>query len=495
MALVLGALVLYHDTVFSFVQLWTIAPDPTYHHGLPVAGICAFLFCRRWAQVSPFMQMRPSASAAVLALLASCTWLLASLVHVLILQQVSLVLLLLLLVVSVVGYRSAWLFAFPMALLLFTVPIWEPLRPYAQRATAHAATFLVSLTGIPVLLEGTEISVPAGAFNVAPSCSGMAYLIVGTMTGALFAYTHGVRRRTVIWILVASVAVSFFANALRISTVVVAGQLTEMQHQFVLEDHSALGWGLFGACILLLLLIASRLIGPASEAQDSARAKASVPAVARGKGVSLARSAMLSLGALVFGPALVYAYQSERSNSGMATLNLPAEIGSWRAVRVPRGGYRPVFQMPDLEHETFYRDPRGREVYLYVAWYGRQEQGKEAVSNANSVSDSKAWQPVLTTARYVDSMADVLEVRLRSRSGEEKLVWQWYYVHGSAVSSRYLAKLLNAWGTLNKDPTAAVVVVATDAHANEENTEALLQSFVADAKHTVEHAIDRALQR
>jgi tellurite resistance protein len=70
------------------------------------------------------------------------------------------------------------------------------------------------------------------------------------------------------------------------------------------------------------------------------------------------------------------------------------------------------------------------------------------------------------------------------------VVWQWYYVHGSAVSSVYSAKLLNAWGTLNKDPAIAVVVVVAEVDGSYESAEALLMRFVADTRPALERAID-----
>jgi EpsI family protein len=204
---------------------------------------------------------------------------------------------------------------------------------------------------------------------------------------------------------------------------------------------------------------------------------------------------LLTLGALALGPVLVYAYQSDRSERGEQSLHIPAEIGHWRATPALRGDFRFVFQVPDLEYERLYRDDHGREVYLYVAEYANQEQGKEAVSNANTVYDERAWQPVATRARYLGNNIAVQETRLRSRAKAEKLVWHWYYVHGYAVRSRYLAKALGAWSTLNMDPASAVVIVATDVHSSGEDGESSLLRFVTDSRPAIERAIDRARQR
>jgi EpsI family protein len=151
--------------------------------------------------------------------------------------------------------------------------------------------------------------------------------------------------------------------------------------------------------------------------------------------------------------------------------------------------------VPDLEYERLYRDDQGREVYLYVAEYAIQEQGKEAVSNVNTIYDERAWQAVATRGRYLGNNIAVQETRLRSRAKVEKLVWHWYYVHGYAVRNRYLAKALGAWSTLNMDPASAVVIVATDLYGSEEDSASSLLRFVTDSKPEIERAIDRARQR
>ena len=70
-ALVLIALALYQETVLSLVELWTRDGNPTYHHGLLVVGICAFLCYRRWVDVGHCVRVQPSSSAVGSVLLVS----------------------------------------------------------------------------------------------------------------------------------------------------------------------------------------------------------------------------------------------------------------------------------------------------------------------------------------------------------------------------------------------------------------------------------------
>src|SRR5512134_507197 len=75
--LVLITLVLYRETVASLLSLSTRTGNG-YNHGLVLVGFSAFLLYRRWIEVMPFTQVRPSLSAALLVLLTSVAWLVAT---------------------------------------------------------------------------------------------------------------------------------------------------------------------------------------------------------------------------------------------------------------------------------------------------------------------------------------------------------------------------------------------------------------------------------
>jgi EpsI family protein len=173
---------------------------------------------------------------------------------------------------------------------------------------------------------------------------------------------------------------------------------------------------------------------------------------------------------------------------------LPKDIDGWRAQPVLTHGLRPSFHGADAERQTVYSDARGTQVYVYAATYVYQEQGKEAVHAANSILGDATWHPLWTRTRAVTYGTTVREARVRSRMGGEKLVWQWYYVHGRTVGSGLSAKLLNAWATFNGDPSVAAVVIATDLRGTVDTrqAEADLTRFLADARQAIADAIDRA---
>src|SRR5262249_20121351 len=238
-----------------------------------------------------------------------------------------------------------------------------------------------------------------GVFDVKPTCSGINQLIIGTMVGVLFAYTQRLRTKTAVCIVAAAAGISILTNILRIYTTVVVGQGSGMQHYFV-TDHWVPGWILFGVGMFVFFLFAGRLTTPGDQALR--RSGAEMPAVlGRGGRMGVVQISLVTVSALVLGPGLLYAYRSDQRGVGRFELNLPAEIAGWRAASAASSGYRPDFQSPDLDYERLFRDAQGHQVYLYVAKYVHQAQGKEAVFIGNRIYDDETWTPVLTRTQVL----------------------------------------------------------------------------------------------
>ncbi len=137
----------------------------------------------------------------------------------------------------------------PIALLALALPMWSWLREPLQFVAATVVASALALTGLSVFIEGTFISVPAGTFAVETGCSGLNYLLVSMS----LATTAGLlARRPVIRLAGIVLGAAMFAvaiNWLRIATIVVVGNATEMQSPLV-TDHVTFGWLLFSIAFI-----------------------------------------------------------------------------------------------------------------------------------------------------------------------------------------------------------------------------------------------------
>lgn len=151
--------------------------------------------------------------------------------------------------VTVYGWSASLKMLAPIALLALALPMWSWLREPLQFVAATVVASGLSLIGLSVFIEGTFISVPAGTFAVETGCSGLNYLLVSMS----LATTAGLLARRPVTQLVGIVlGASMFAvaiNWLRIATIVVVGNATEMQSPLV-TDHVTFGWLLFSIAFI-----------------------------------------------------------------------------------------------------------------------------------------------------------------------------------------------------------------------------------------------------
>ena len=113
---------------------------------------------------------------------------------------------------------------FPLAFLLFMIPLPKISIIYVtfwlKLFAARAATEIVDTIGIPVLLHGAFIELPNGVLEIENACSGLRSLIALTAFGTLFAYFLPVSRlKKVLFVLVA-IPVAVTANLIRIVSLI-----------------------------------------------------------------------------------------------------------------------------------------------------------------------------------------------------------------------------------------------------------------------------------
>ncbi len=145
-----------------------------------------------------------------------------------------------------------------------------------MRVTADVSAALLRLTGVPVYREGQYITLPGGEFEVADVCSGLRYLVAGTMISLLFAYlTYRSTWRRVLFVAATAFAL-IFANGLRAFIVMWVASASEMR-LLAGEDHVYFGWILFAVVIGGMFLLGTRyaeheaLDGPRTTAVGGAR--------------------------------------------------------------------------------------------------------------------------------------------------------------------------------------------------------------------------------
>jgi exosortase A len=175
----------FYDTVESMVSIWS--RSETFTHAFLILPISIWL---GWEKRAHLKAMTPEPSWQGMAVLFAVgfLWLFGYLVDALVVQQLAWVAAFVAGVWAILGNRTTWVIAFPLAFLIFMVPFGEDLVPGMMEFTADFTIGLIRLTGIPVYREGLFFTLPSGNWSVVEACSGIRYLIASVTLGCLYSY-------------------------------------------------------------------------------------------------------------------------------------------------------------------------------------------------------------------------------------------------------------------------------------------------------------------
>jgi len=243
--------VVYQQAILGMEAIWS--RSDTFAHGYFILPISIWLL---WRDKEHLLASKVSATWLPLPILAGSlfVWLFSYAADINVLGQLSAVISLICLLWLMVGNKIAWRYKFPLAYLIFAVPMGENLIPQLQDITAWFTVFFLKLNGIPVFVDGLYIQIPTGMFEVAVACSGIRYLIASIAVGTLFAYlTYNKTYKQVLFILFAML-LPILANGIRAYGIVAIAYYSDMKYATGV-DHLIYGWLFFGVVIMLMFYI------------------------------------------------------------------------------------------------------------------------------------------------------------------------------------------------------------------------------------------------
>ena len=476
---------LYWPTVLSLFAQWRTS---TFSYGfivLPAAGYLAWRRREELARLSPSPTFWGLPILAILAF----AWLLGNLTGTAVIQQFSLIAMIVVFISAEAGVRAARVLLFSLAFLFFAVPMGEALIPTLQDFSAWLAVKLLELSNVPVLLEGRFISVPYGKWEVAEACSGIRYLLASLAVGFLYAglmYRSWTRR---VVFLVASALVLLLANGLRVYGTILAGHL--LGGRTTVRIHHVFAAFLFFAIINILLMVlglfwredsSESLSGPASgrdcgNTGDPLASQGSASAVSMRR-VGLFWASGLLIAAL--GPLSARILLDPKEDPVSLRATAPRVSPPWKPTSLDVYDWKPQFIEPSAEVIQSYQSGNAA-VKLYVAFYSSRQPGVKLVSSGNTLFDRIKWQRSDEGIADVSVQGKTLEAhRTAVQSAQSSLiVWNWYLVDGMYTSNAYLTKLLLAKARLTRShrPIAAIAIAAEEAPA-QRRAAAILQDFL-----------------
>lgn len=255
----LGALgvlvgVLYTGIVVGLVRDWL--QDPNYSYGLLIVPFAAFLIWRRRKELKQ-IPIRPSYWGYMGVFGAVAILLVGKLGTEVFLSRVSLIVLLSGMVLYFGGWRLLRALAFPLGILFLMIPlpaiVFNQISLPLQFVSSRLATWLLAVTGVPVLREGNIIRLPAMSLDVAQACSGIRSVISLLSLAIIYGYLmeRAVWKRLVL--VGISVPIAVLTNATRImgTGIMVQYWSRRMASGFF---HEFSGWLIFVFALFLLFV-------------------------------------------------------------------------------------------------------------------------------------------------------------------------------------------------------------------------------------------------
>ena len=459
--LTLVFLYLYIPTFSALVSTWWTRDD--YSHGFLIPLITLYLVWYRWEKLKN-LQIQPAYSWGVtVMLIAGAMLLLGKAGGVITLQELSLVVMIVGLVLCLLGKNYLKALGFPIAYLLFMIPITdEVIAPYHwafQLLTAKMGVAFLQTLGFTALLEHQYIILPAITLEVAKVCSGINYLISIIVIGIPLAYVTQKKVWCRVILVVSAVVIGVIANWIRVAAIgiwayyggeVLHGPFHLFQGLFVAQ----LGFiALFGGAWLLSKVPQAQLQGSHPDSVKSQPEEGGL-----GDQYGLLHPAWLAAFVILLGLAV---YLSS-FKPGLVPLKtgfalFPIVIDKWSGYVADADSF--VFKVQGADHELLriYQGPSGGEVQLYVAYFEAQHHTKELVNNMTAPLHHNATVVEIPFGRA--NTIRVNQTRLLDERGKW-LAFFWYDFNGRIVADRYQAKFLTTMDALlHRRSNGAFVVV------------------------------------
>lgn len=357
-------------------QWWDIS---TYNHVLFVPPIVAWVV---WQRRGELAKLTPHPWWPGLIGLGGALgmWLLGSLAGINTASQLGAVCALIATTIALLGPKVSFGLTFPLAYMLFLVPIGDELVPLLQMVTAKLVIALTHISGMEAQIEGVFIDTPAGLFEVAEACSGVMFLAAMVALATLVANICFVSWKRRIVFLATALSLPILANGVRAwGTIAIAQrQGIEFAAGF---DHIFYGWIFFAVVVALLLGGFWRQFdrSPDDPGISAERIGASPILEWLSRYRISERSATVMVLAMTgtFGG---WAFAAERVMAELPPTVAAPQVAGWKLVSDENPDWVPRATGADRTLRLHYHDRAGKAVDVSLAIYAAQGPGRDAAA-------------------------------------------------------------------------------------------------------------------
>jgi EpsI family protein len=374
-------------------------------------------------------------------------------------------------VALVAGLPTARRLTVPVLFLYLGLPVWNFLNPLLQALTTRMAGQLVLALGVPAQVEGNFVYLPSGTFEIASGCAGLNYFMVALTVAAVAATMLLDELRWRLGVFAAAMVAGVVANWIRVTSLVVIGHATQMQHYLVRVDHLMFGWVVFAVAMLPVYVLVAR-----SPRRVVATRQREVPTPSSCDWRAIAGRAIPAL----IAAALLLVAPRFAADTGAAAAPAPAPSFAGTPVASFPSGWRP--SISGATESRFVATGSGAadpsSVEAYVAWYPRQTRDARPSlfdNSAGGVDFRLARTGLIDRAKGPNRVQELEGID----GSRRRLVWTWTLSGGRVANTKLELRLRDLQGFLRGRRDSAVLAIATDCAADCDDARLRLERFLA----------------
>lgn len=477
----------YFDALSSLVNTWSTRND--YSHGFLVPFISLYFI---WLERKKLkhLPVHPQIIGGIIVMLTgSFLFIIASVSGVLMLQQVSIIVIIPGIVLTVLGTQYLIALILPLSYLILMVPVldvFDQVQWPFQIVTSVISSILLNSLGIPTSRNVQFLEIPNVVLEVAPECSGMSYLTSIIAIGIPLAYFTLRKMWQRVTLIVIAIIIGILANGLRVTLI---GIWTYYGGKDV---HGPLHvfQGLFVSIVgFLFLFIFALLLNKISYFNSEGHpGKKSISMVRRNSPCDVVdvkqfnRAWIVAVVTLLSVGVYFYLYHVEPIPLNNPLKELHLEVQDWKEEN-ERSYYKKPFTLQGVDSEIIknYRNLSGREITVYVGYYEIQRQEKELIQDGlrRIYRNAKEYEIPVNNNRSI-----LVNKAIFNDGSQDLLAMFWYNLNGRTVASRYRSKYFTAVdGFIRRRTNGAMIIVFTSLK-NQDEIEAALKDEAEFVRNT-----------
>lgn len=467
---------IYIDSSIAMANVWMV--NETFTHGFLIFPLSLWLI---WQKRSILNSLKPVPEPRVFSLLivAILCWVIAAAVDVQIVQQFSMVSIIIISIWILLGWQVLKTILFPLMFLFFAVPFGQSFIPPLMSLTADFTVRLVQISGIPIFQDGLNFSLPSGSWSVVEECSGVRYLIASFSLGSIYAYLNYSSPYKRFIFITLSLIVPIIGNILRAYGIVMIGHYSGMTLATGV-DHLLYGWVFFGVLIFMMFFFgrfwwdSADSFNRLSDIDNTTSTNKYTPYA----GLFLLATIALTLSSSIF---VSYLKPEPEDPISSLSIDLPQNFAGWQFYNDRKLDWEPILTNPDavVSRGYVFGDDL---VQINIAYYSTQRQGAEAISSNNRIVSQVGgeWKIIRSTVIQENAMY-FSETQIR-KAGTDILVWHWYKMGELVTPDQYIAKAMDAYNLIVEGRTdAAMITLATRINGDIEESRQNLRDFWLEA--------------